>query len=301
MCVTLEPCRHHGKTPPCTDALIRAGVGRVVVAVEDPDENVAGRGLAKLREAGIEVALGVCEDEARTLLREYFTLRKKRRPWVVGKWAQTSDHFLALPEGSGRWISGDESRLRAHELRSVCDGILVGVETVLADDPRLTNRSGVGRQPTRVILDANLRTPLHAHVIRTAGETPTIIVTSHDALAAKAQAASALKKRGVELLPLAASPGDAPRVDLDSLLAELGRRRWTRLLVEGGPTVLRSFLEANLADELWVFTAPRTLGRAGTGLPNLDIADAPPETLRREAEENIGSDVLRRYAVMRNE
>jgi diaminohydroxyphosphoribosylaminopyrimidine deaminase/5-amino-6-(5-phosphoribosylamino)uracil reductase len=186
MYVTLEPCSHHGKTPPCTSAVLAAGIGRVVVAMEDPDEHVRGRGLAQLREAGVEVKCGLCEAEARELLAAYIKLRTRRRPWVICKWAQTADGYLALPAGEGRWISGEQSRQKVHELRACCDGICVGSGTVLADDPLLTNRSGRGRQPVRVVLDARLRTPSDSRLIATASAvSPVLLVTTARTLEAR--------------------------------------------------------------------------------------------------------------------
>ena len=263
MFVTLEPCCHTGKTPPCTDAILEAGIARVVVAMTDPDENVSGRGIDVLREAGVDVAVGVCEAEARKLLAAYVKLRTQGHPWVICKWAQTADGYLALPPRQGRWISGQASRTRVHEIRSWCDGILVGAGTVLADDPLLTNRSGAGKQPVRVVLDSHLRTPPDAQLVRTAGESPVIVVTSS---AAPVDRAEVLRDAGVEVLEL---PSRDERVDLDALLDELGRRRWTYLLAEGGTTVLESFILGGFADELLVFIAPIEGGGASSGSPPL--------------------------------
>jgi len=267
MYVTLEPCNHHGKTPPCTEAIIAAGVVRVVAAMEDPDELVAGRGIAKLRAAGIEVETGLCEAEARELLAPYIKLRTRKRPWVICKWAQTPDGRLVLPAGLGphggagphgearQWISGEESRAMVHELRSYCDGICVGSGTVLADDPLLTNRAGRGRQPTRVVLDGQLRTPPGSRLIATASaSSPVLLATTARALEVQAASAGILARQGVEFLALPA--GARGGVSLGALLDELGRRKWTRLLVEGGPTVLQRVISEHLADELWVFISP---------------------------------------------
>ncbi|MBN1943156.1 MAG: bifunctional diaminohydroxyphosphoribosylaminopyrimidine deaminase/5-amino-6-(5-phosphoribosylamino)uracil reductase RibD [Phycisphaerae bacterium] len=269
MYVTLEPCCHHGKTPPCTDAILRARVGRVVAAMRDPDENVAGRGLAILRDAGVDVSLGLCESEARELLGPYIKLRTQHLPWCIAKWAQTADGFLALPNGEGRWISSQESRRRVHELRSRCDGVLVGVGTVQADDPLLTNRSGQGRTPTRVVLDSHLRTPPACRLVQTANDAPLLIATIKQAAEERPEAVLALQRHGAEVLPLPAD--DDGRVSLPALLEELGRREWTNLLVEGGETVLRAFLAAGLFDELQVYVSPRLVGPAD--LPRLNVED----------------------------
>ena len=276
MYVTLEPCSHHGKTPPCTEAIIASGVVRVVAAMEDPDELVSGRGIAKLRAAGIEVETGLCQAEARELLAAYVKLRMRKRPWVICKWAQTPEGLLALPAGvgprggAGRWISGKKSREMVHELRGYCDGVCVGSGTVLADDPLLTNRAGRGRQPTRVILDAQLRTPPGSRLIATATHRlPVLLATTARALEVRAESAGLLAREGVEFLALPAGPQGG--VSLGALLDELGRRKWTRLLVEGGPTVLRRFISERLADELWVFISPRATPHPAAGN---DMADA---------------------------
>jgi diaminohydroxyphosphoribosylaminopyrimidine deaminase/5-amino-6-(5-phosphoribosylamino)uracil reductase len=328
MYVTLEPCNHHGKTPPCTEAIIASGIARVVAAMEDPDELVAGRGLAKLRAAGIEVETGLCQAEARELLAAYVKLRTLKRPWVICKWAQTSDGRLALPAGLGphrgagpsggsqRWISCEKSRAMVHELRGYCDGICVGSGTVLADDPLLTNRSGRGRQPTRVILDAQLRTPPGSRLIETASaKAPVLLATTARALEVQAASAGMLAREGVEFLAL---PGEASGgVSLGALLDELGRRKWTRLLVEGGPTVLRRVISEHLADELWVFISPHAAnaqpGRAAMAdganapgaepgpspaeqLPRLDIRDIQAaEHLRRPRQIKVGHDTLLKF------
>lgn len=269
MYVTLEPCCHHGKTPPCTDAILAANISRLVVAMVDPDANVTGRGIDIICKAGVEVTAGVCEAEAKKLLAPYCKLRTTGRPWVICKWAQTADGYLALPPGDGRWISGPESRAYVHELRSRCDAILVGVDTVLADDPLLTNRSGKGKQPARVVLDSALRTPADSQLARTADVSPVIIMTTEDALRERAASAKALGDAGLEIFAL---PGGDCGVDLPAALDEMGRRQWTYLLVEGGAKVLRTFTGAGLADELLAFVSPNAAENT-KNLPRFDIAD----------------------------
>ncbi len=296
MYVTLEPCSHHGKTPPCTDAIIEAQIGRVVAAMVDPDENVAGRGIEKLREAGLEVETGLGETQVRELLAPYIKLRIRNRPWVICKWAQTSDGYLALPAGQDRWISSQAAREVVHELRSYCDGICVGSGTLLADDPLLTNRSGRGRHLTRVVLDGRLRTPPDCRLIETASaDSPVIVATTARSLETRAAAAGLLKRDGVELLALPAGPGQG--VSLDALLDEMGHRKWTRLLVEGGPVLLERIIADGLADELWVFVAPRAAeGAPGETLPRFDIRDLQaagnlPEPRRLK----MGADTLLKF------
>jgi diaminohydroxyphosphoribosylaminopyrimidine deaminase/5-amino-6-(5-phosphoribosylamino)uracil reductase len=315
MYVTLEPCCHHGKTPPCTEAIIAAGIARVVVAMADPDEKVRGGGIARLRSAGIEVAVGVLEADARRLLAPYVKLRTRGRPWVICKWGQTGAGYLAVPPrarpvgtrgGEGRWISGEESREYVHELRGLCDGVLVGIGTVLADDPLLTNRSGRGGQPARVVLDSHLRTPPDCRLVLTAAESPVIVATRvgepgrsmEGGARARSSAGDALARAGVEVIELPGGPGG---VDAGALLDELGRRQWTYLLVEGGATVLRSFVLGGLADELLAFVAKREArppAASAGGLPRFDVAElgdlsgAPPAERRK-----LGHDTLLRYVV----
>ncbi|MFP4053521.1 MAG: bifunctional diaminohydroxyphosphoribosylaminopyrimidine deaminase/5-amino-6-(5-phosphoribosylamino)uracil reductase RibD [Phycisphaerae bacterium] len=270
MYVTLEPCSHFGKTPPCADALIEAGFARVVVAMEDPDPQVAGGGLDKLRKAGVEVVTGVCENEARHLLAAYVKQRTQSRPWVIGKWAQTADGYLALPPGRGRWISGEVSREDVHRLRAWSEGICVGIGTALTDDPLLNNRLGWGRQPVRVVLDSSLKLPADSQLVRSADEYPLLVVTSRLTREHRREDVAVLRRKGVEVVGISPGPGG---LDLHQLLDELGKRRWTYLLVEGGRAVHESFLRAGLYDELRVYVSPIELGPAGGNLPRLDVEE----------------------------
>ncbi|MEN6307004.1 MAG: bifunctional diaminohydroxyphosphoribosylaminopyrimidine deaminase/5-amino-6-(5-phosphoribosylamino)uracil reductase RibD [Anaerohalosphaeraceae bacterium] len=262
--VTLEPCCHTGKTGPCTQALIEAKVAGVVAAVQDPSDKVAGKGFAQLRQAGIDVVVGVCEAQARRLNAPFFKFAKTARPWVIAKWAQSIDGKLAWrnPPADGNWISGSKSRQDVHQLRKRCQAILVGVNTVIADNPRLTIRipgQSIERQPLRVVLDTQLRTPLDCH-LATTEEAPTLIATSELAIQNNQNKAAAFRKAGVEILPITQSN---QHPDLSHLLAELGKRGIQQLLVEGGPTVLSSFLSQNLTDALCVYIAPMLLGQDG--------------------------------------
>ena len=292
MYVTLEPCCHQGKTPPCTQAIIETGITRVVVAMVDPDPQVSGGGIEALGGSGVQVDVGVCGRQAEHLLRAYCKLRRTKRPWVICKWAQTSDGYLALPAGRGRWISCPESRRRVHEIRSWCDGVLVGISTVLSDDPLLTDRSG-GRRPrgplTRIVLDSHLRLPADSQLVASVSEASVLV--------ASVRGSGALSAWGVELLEL---PACDAGVDLSALLDELGRRQYTYLLVEGGPRVLSSFIESGLADELLVFVSPQTAGDpAGYEmLPVFDIAKLDQRlSLPVPTETRIGSDILLNYCL----
>jgi diaminohydroxyphosphoribosylaminopyrimidine deaminase/5-amino-6-(5-phosphoribosylamino)uracil reductase len=253
--VTLEPCCHHGKTPPCTDAVLAAGVSRVVAAMADPFPKVAGGGVARLREAGVAVEVGVCEAEARRLNAAYLKLVATGRPWVHLKWAMTLDGKTATRTGDSRWISGPESRRRVHELRGVVDAVVVGRGTVEADDPLLTARPPGPRTATRVILTASGRLPERCQLRDTAREVPVLVFTA----AGNEPRLAGWAADGAEVLALPAGDGG---LSVDDVLAELGRRRMTHVLVEGGAAVHGAFLDAGVVDELHVFVAPVLIGGA---------------------------------------
>jgi diaminohydroxyphosphoribosylaminopyrimidine deaminase/5-amino-6-(5-phosphoribosylamino)uracil reductase len=258
--VTLEPCCHHGKTPPCTDAVLRAGIARVVAALADPFPQVAGRGAALLREAGVTVELGLGEAEARRQNAPYLKLLATGRPYVHAKWAMTLDGKIATHTGDSKWISNEASRRRVHALRGRMDAILVGSGTVRADDPLLTARPAGPRTPTRAVLDSQAGLPLTSQLVRTVSTAPVLVVTAD----APPDRMEALRAAGCEVLAVAAEAG---RVALAQLLDELGRRRWTNLLVEGGSEVLGSFLDAGAVDEVHVFIAPCLAGGAAARGP----------------------------------
>ena len=296
MYVTLEPCCHHGKTPPCTEAIIAAKVARVVIAMLDPDEKVAGRGVAALQDAGLEVTVGICEGEARKLLAAYRKLRIERRPWVICKWAQTADGFLALPPGGGRWISGESARAYSHQLRGLCDAICVGVNTVITDDPLLSNRSGSGTQPARIVLDSKLRIPADCQLVRTSDSSPVIVATTTKGLQADPSRTRLLLSLRVELLEL--PPAASGGVDLAALLDELGKRQWTYLLVEGGAKVLEAFIRGGLCDELLAFVSLKKVPRETENLPRFDIAELQTTLDLSECEvSEFADDRLLRYVL----
>ncbi len=247
--VTLEPCSHHGKTPPCVDAVLRAGVARVVAAHRDPFPKVAGGGFARLRDAGVAVTVGVLGAEAVALNAPYLKRVSTGRPYVLAKWAMTLDGKTAVAGGDSRWISSSESRALVHEVRGRMDAIVVGVGTAMADDPLLTARPPGPRSPTRVVLDAGARLPLVSQLVRTAGEHPTIVVVG---AAAPADAVGRLERAGCEVWSF---PGE-PRSRIVAMLEELGRRGTTNVLVEGGGVVLGSFFDAGEVDEVDVYIAP---------------------------------------------
>jgi len=281
--VTLEPCCTHGRTPPCTEALIRAGVRRVVVAAVDPNPRHAGQGLVRLREAGITVDSGVLEAESNRLNEAFNHWIVHRIPWVTAKSAMTLDGKIATASGQSKWITGPKSRAHAQGLRLGVDAVLVGVETVLADDPSLTVRTQPGfRRPAwhpvklRIILDTRARTPLESRLVSDDGRASTLIVVSE--LADPARIA-ALQAR----VTVIRAPERDGRIDLAWLMPELGRMGVLHLLVEGGGTVLASFFEAGLVHRIAFFYAPRILGgeesrRSVAGQGFRSLAEAPSLT-----------------------
>jgi diaminohydroxyphosphoribosylaminopyrimidine deaminase / 5-amino-6-(5-phosphoribosylamino)uracil reductase len=247
--VTLEPCCHHGKTPPCTDAITCAGLARVVAAIRDPFPQVDGGGLAVLGAAGIEVELGLRAEAAARLNAPFLKRVVTGLPYVTAKWAMTLDGKTAVASGDSQWISSPRSRALVHELRGRMDAILVGIGTVLADDSQLTARPPGPRTATRIVLDSHARLPLESRLASTAREVPVIVAVTESVPDDRLRA---LADRGCEILPL---PG-TPHVPITPLLRELGRRQMTNLLVEGGGKVLGAFLDEGHVDEVDVFIAP---------------------------------------------
>ena len=257
MYVSLEPCAHEGRTPPCTDAIVEAVIARVVVASDDPTPKVSGRGLGVLRDEGIDVEVtdGAVSEAARLLNQPFRKHARTGRPLVILKSAMTLDGKVATRTGDSQWISGDSSRARAHRWRAECDAVAVGIHTAIADDPQLTARiEGVSRQPRRVVFDSEASLPLDSKLVRTAGEVPLIVVCSR---AAKRTATDALRNAGVEVV-VSAGQNEAARAV--SALDELGARDVQSLLLEGGPHLAGVFLEAGEVDEARMFIAPILAG-----------------------------------------
>jgi diaminohydroxyphosphoribosylaminopyrimidine deaminase/5-amino-6-(5-phosphoribosylamino)uracil reductase len=292
--VTLEPCAHHGQTPPCADALIRSGVARAVVATGDPDPRVSGQGIAMLRTAGIAVEESFRKAEADEINAGFFLRVRESRPLITLKLATTLDGRIATKSGESRWITGDAARRRGHLMRASHDAILVGSNTVAADDPELTCRLPglAGRSPVRVIFDARLNLPPTAKLVTTARDVPTWIVIGPEAPAERRRA---LEDAGVVVIEQklnAAGHTDAP-----AAIAELARRGITRVLCEGGSGLAASLLRSKLVDRLAWFHAPRIMG--GDGLAAADalgvsaLAEMPGFV--RTAIETCGEDVLETY------
>jgi len=254
MLVTLEPCCHYGKTPPCTKAIVAAGIRRVVVAQHDAFPQVAGKGLGELRAAGIEVEVGLLESEARRVNAPYLKLLRTGRPWVLAKWAMTLDGRTATRTGSSQWISGPESREIVHELRGRVDAIVIGRNTARRDDPLLTARPPGRRTAIRVVVDTRASLSSASQLVRTAREVPVLVAAGPEAQKADRQRLAAA---GCEVF---ICQGESHADRLDELLEELGRRRLTNVLVEGGGHLLGSLLDTGQIDEIHVFIAPKLLG-----------------------------------------
>jgi len=292
--VSLEPCSHTGKTPPCAEALIAAGIARVVAAVEDPDPRVSGRGIAMLRAAGVRVDKGPCAEEAAELNAGFFLRIKRGRPLVSLKLATSLDGRIATHSGDSRWITGEAARRRAHGLRATHDAILVGTGTALADDPELTCRlPGLGeRSPVRVVLDRQLRLPPGAKLLATARDVPTWVITAAAGDPARRQA---LEGAGVEIIDVAAAPDG--RLTVSAALQALGARGITRLLVEGGSELSASLLQQDLVDRLYWFRSASIIGgdglAAAASLGIEQLVDA--KLFARVDVETVGEDVLEIY------
>lgn len=297
--VTLEPCNHHGRTPPCADAVLDAGVAEVVYALADPNPTAAG-GAARLAAAGVKTRGGVCEKEARRLNRFWLTKLRTGRPHVIAKFAASLDGRIATRTGQSQWITGAEARARSHDLRQACDAIIVGANTVIADDPTLTARPErdlgglAARHPLRVVLDSNGRAPVTAKVFDATGDAQTLVAAT-DMTPASRQAR--LAERGVETAILPRDDRGRPR--LPALLGELAARDVTSLIVEGGAETLGAFFDGGLVDEVQAFISPRIIGGpapgavAGAGFASL----ADTARLEDVAIEPLGEDVLIRGLV----
>lgn len=263
--VTLEPCSHHGKTPPCADAVVTAGIRRVVIAMLDPFPKVNGRGIDVLRQAGIECEVGLCESDARRLTAPFRKLTETGLPYVYAKWAMTLDGRIATASGDSKWITSEETRVRGHRLRSRMDAILIGSGTALADDPLLTARIGEPvRKATRVVFDSQARLPLDSRLVTTAKEVPVLVIASSQAERSRVHE---LRHRDVEVLQLASDPSNGRAAAVQTVLEELGRRQMTNILVEGGGQLLGAFFDAEQVDEAHVFLGSKIIGSADARSP----------------------------------
>ncbi|MBN1360254.1 MAG: bifunctional diaminohydroxyphosphoribosylaminopyrimidine deaminase/5-amino-6-(5-phosphoribosylamino)uracil reductase RibD [Sedimentisphaerales bacterium] len=292
MYITLEPCSHQGKTGPCTDAIIDARLARVVVATRDPSAHANGKGIERLQQAGIEVEVGLCEAEARQLNAPFLKYASTGKCWVVLKWAQSLDGKMAYAEQAPerRWISNELSRKDAHKLRRRVGAIVVGINTIMRDDPMLTPRPAKGRKPIRVVLDNSLRIPLKSRLLRTPKASPILIYTREASAGVNPKHAERIAKRGAEVLAYGETNGAS---NLPFLLDELGRRGVQQVLVEGGVQVLTSFLKAGLADEVCVYVASKILGAQGAVYMGEPMAALVEEIGLRHVEIKVFDDDLR--------
>ncbi|HEX3663680.1 MAG TPA: bifunctional diaminohydroxyphosphoribosylaminopyrimidine deaminase/5-amino-6-(5-phosphoribosylamino)uracil reductase RibD [Rhizomicrobium sp.] len=288
--VTLEPCAHHGKTPPCAAALVQAGIARVVAAAADPDPRVDGAGFERLRAAGVEVVIRLLEDEASELNAGFLLRMCKGRPLVTLKIAASADGRTASASGDSQWITGGDARRFGHLLRARHDAILVGIETVIADDPSLTCRlPGLeDRSPVRIVLDTQLRLPQPSKLVQTAREIPTWVFTV-------AEGGDELRACGVDIFVVGRDARGRP--DLAAMLRTLADRGITRLLVEGGAGVHASFIDRGFADRVECFRAPMMLGAAGQPAIGSLAALGLDEALRftRTGTRRFGSDLLESF------
>jgi diaminohydroxyphosphoribosylaminopyrimidine deaminase/5-amino-6-(5-phosphoribosylamino)uracil reductase len=291
--VTLEPCCHYGKTPPCTEAIIAHGLSRVVIGSRDPNPKVSGKGARQLREAGITVEEDFLREECDRLNPIFFHYITTGLPYVVMKYAMTLDGKIATKTGASKWITGEEAREEVQHLRHRCRGIMVGIGTVLADDPMLNVRFTGGRSPVRIICDSGLRLPLDGAIARTAREYETIVACA----TADPKRQKALEELGIEVLPVDDGTG---RVDLKRLMELLGEKNIDSILLEGGGTLNDSMLRQKFVQELQVFVAPKIFGGAGAKTPVEGIGVELPSaavSFHLEKMRQIGADLLMEYKV----
>ncbi len=264
--ITLEPCCHYGKTPPCVETLIKEKIGRVVVGTLDPNPRVNGKGVKTLRSKGIKVDVRILEDECRELNEHYFKFIRSGIPYVTVKYAQTLDGRIATKTGNSQWISSKELRTYVHRLRAVNDCIMVGVGTVIADDPQLTVRYAKGRNPLRVVVDSRLRIPLGSSVLKDNDSHLTTIATTSKAPSRKVIAD---KNLGAEVLVVKKDKKGG--VSLKDLLRELGKKGIASVMVEGGSDIITSLLKANLVDKMIILTAPKIMGKGLEAIGDLGV------------------------------
>ena len=260
--VTLEPCCHFGKTPPCSRAIIAAGIRRVVVAMRDPASHVDGTGIRELCEAGIQVDVGLLESEASQLVAPFVRFMTQHRPWFHAKWAMTLDGKIASRTGHSQWISNESSRAVVHALRGRMDGILIGIGTAIADNPLLTARPTGTRLATRIVVDSHARLPLDSQLVQTGADAPVLVFVTPDSQQERCQL---LRSRNVEVHQIDSDLSGHP--DLQKIALELGRRNMTNVLIEGGSQLLGSFFDAQLIDEVHALIAPKLVGGASAPTP----------------------------------
>ncbi len=294
--VSLEPCCHYGHQPPCTSAILEAGIARVVVGSDDPNPLVGGKGIEQLRAHGVQVETGLLKAACDALNYVFFHYIQTGRPYVTMKYAMTLDGKIATQTGASRWITGEAARQKVHAERDRSAAILVGVETVLTDDPLLTCRSEGGRDPVRVVCDSHLRTPLKSRLVRTAREVPTLLAVS----GADAARVEAYRAAGCQVWELPAGNG---RVDLPALLTRLGREQCSSVLLEGGAALNWAMLEAGLVQRVQAYIAPKLFGGAAARSPLGGTGVELPElaaVLSKLSVTQVGDDILVEGEVVRS-
>lgn len=291
--VTLEPCCHYGKQPPCTQAVIEHGIKKVYVGSDDPNTLVAGKGIQMLREAGIEVVTQVMKEECDALNPVFFHYITTKTPYVVMKYAMTMDGKIACDTGKSQWITGEKARYHVQETRNALKGIMAGVQTVIMDNPKLTCRIPDGRNPVRIICDSHLRIPLEATVVQTAKEVPTIVA----AVSGKEEKIEALQNAGVKVIITENADG---RVDLQDLMYKLGKEKIDGILLEGGGTLNQSALQSGIVNHVQVYLAPKIFGGSGKYTPVSGAGAKEPAQayfLVNRKMQTIGDDILLEYDV----
>lgn len=293
MYVTLEPCCHFGKTPPCTDIILESGIKKVYIGSMDPNPLVAGRGVKLLRQHGLEVVTGICEQECKSLNKVFFHFITHKTPYVVMKYAMTADGKIATQTGASKWITGEAARGRVQQSRHKYMGIMAGVGTILADNPRLTCRLEGKRTPIRIICDTNLRTPLTAEVVKTADKIPTIFATASE----DEEKTEAYKKRGCRILTV---PLDGAHIDLKVLMQKLGGNGIDSVLLEGGAELNYSALKSGVVHAVEMYVAPKMFGGARAKTPVAGMGVALPDeafSLCSPRVQQIGEDILIEWEV----
>ena len=292
--VTLEPCCHYGKTPPCTEAIIEQGISRVVIGSDDPNPLVAGKGIESLRRHGIEVTTGVLKEECDALNEVFFHYIKTGRPYVVMKYAMTADGKIATYTGASKWITGEPARMHVQKLRHRYAGIMVGVGTVFADDPMLNCRLPDGNSPVRIICDTNLKTPLEAQVVKTAKEIPTVIATACE----DEEKQKAYQEKGCELIVVSKRER---HIDLEELMQRLGERKIDSILLEGGSALNYSALQAGIVSKVKTYIAPKLFGGEKAKSPvagaGVDDPGQAFHLIKRDIQV-IGEDILIEWEVV---
>ena len=293
MYVTLEPCCHYGKQPPCTQAIIEHGIKKVFVGSDDPNALVAGKGVQALREAGVEVVTQVMKEECDALNPVFFHFITTKTPYVLMKYAMTMDGKIACDTGKSQWITGEEARSHVQETRDALMGIMVGIQTIISDNPRLTCRIPGGRNPIRIICDSHLRIPMEAEVVQTAKKMKTVVAT----VSSEQEKISALGEAGVKVLITDSADG---KVDLQDLMQKLGQEKIDSILLEGGGTLNQSALQSGIVNHIQIYLAPKIFGGTGKYTPVSGIGVKEPDEAYLLINRKIGifgEDILLDYDV----